>query len=73
MRFLGLPSDGASLVAASNPEPVVATDLGGLREIVVDGVTGFLVRHAQSEFSHEGFAVEIRQIIIGLFARRPRL
>jgi len=73
VRFLGFPYDGAALVAVSNPQPVVATDLGGLREILVNGVTGFVVRHAQPEFSHEGFAVEIRQIIIGLFARRPRL
>jgi len=73
VRFLGFPYDGAALVAVSNPQPVVATDLGGLREIVVNGVTGCLFRRAQSEFSHERFVAKIRQIIIGLFARRPRL
>ena len=73
VRFLGLPSEGAALVAASSPEPVVAADLGGLRKIVGNGVTGFLVRRAQSEFSHERFAAKTRKIIIGVFARRPRL
>lgn len=72
-RFLGFPSDGATLYAASSPQPVMTTDPGDLREIVVNGVTGFLVRRAQSEFSLERFAAKIRQIIIGLFARRPRL
>jgi glycosyltransferase involved in cell wall biosynthesis len=39
--FEGLPNVVMEAMAASRP--VVATDLGGCRELIVDGVTGFLV------------------------------
>jgi len=52
--FEGLPNTVMEAMAAGRP--VVATDLGGCRELVVDGVTGFLVPPGDAEAIGEKMA-----------------
>ena len=52
-------------------KPVVSTDVGGVRDIVTDGVSGFVVRPATSTPSPTGCAARRRSGAAGPARRRP--